>query len=169
MKLLFRKKPHYQVMCVRPDGTMTVAKVGAQVAYHDLARVIVGVKGGFENGFFGLVAKGESLSSISEPSTEHGEKFGRESLVVEVLVRALGAMLMGACTPSEFVPLVREELGDLYAEFHLNFSEADARAWLSTYQLLLAKWESLKEERTLVIDFDSTNSELLVAEIDIAS
>ncbi|MFQ3608189.1 MAG: hypothetical protein SNJ55_06105 [Chloroherpetonaceae bacterium] len=162
MKLLFRKKPHYQVVCVRPDGTTTAAKVGAQVAYHDLAHVVVELKGGFENGFFGLVAKGESLSTLSDPSMV--KNLGRESLVVEVLVRALGAMLMGACTPSEYDALVREELGDLYAEFHLNFSEADARAWLSTYESLLAKWELLGEEGTLVIDFNPTRIEELIAE-----
>jgi hypothetical protein len=57
MKLLFRKKPHYQLTCVRPDGTATATKVGAQAAYHDLAHVVIELKGGFQSGFFGLIAK----------------------------------------------------------------------------------------------------------------
>jgi hypothetical protein len=42
---------------VRPDGTATATKVGAQVAYHDLAHVVIELKGGFQSGFFGLIAK----------------------------------------------------------------------------------------------------------------
>jgi len=160
MKLLFRKKPHYQLMYVRPDGTTTAAKVGTQVAYHDLAHVVVEMKGGFANGFFGLIAKGESLATLSDPSVV--KNVGRESVVVEVLVRGLGAMLMGACTPSEYDALVREELGDLYTDFHLNFSEVKARTWLATYEALLAKWESLGEEGILTIEFNPTHLESLV-------
>ncbi len=156
MKILFKKKPRYQLLCVRPDGTTTVAKIGAQVAYYDLAHVVVELKGGFENGFFGMVAKGDSLSTHSEPNAVKSEQ---ESFVVEVLVRGLGAMLMGACAPSEYNALVREELGDLYDEFKLNITEADARLWLEAYESLLAKWESLREEETLVIDFKPTFTE----------
>ncbi len=154
MKLLFRKKPHYQLTCVRPDGTTSVAKVGTHVAYHDLAHVVVEMKGGFANGFFGLIAKGESLATLSDPSVV--KNVGRESVVVEVLVRGLGAMLMGACAPNEYESLVREELGELYDEVELNLTEHIAREWLSAYELLLAKWERLGENETLVIELNPT-------------
>ncbi len=154
MKLLFRKKPHYQLMCVRPDGTATATKVGTLVAYHDLAHIVVELKGGFQNGFFRLVEQGYSLESLSEPSVV--KNLGRESLVIEVLVRGLGAMLMGACKPNEYESLVREELGEIYDEVELNLTEHIAREWLSAYEVLIAKWESLGETETLVMEFNPT-------------
>ncbi len=154
MKLLFRKKPHYQLMCVRPDGTTSVAKVGTHVAYHDLAHVVVELKGRFQNGFFGLVSKGFSLDTLSEPSVF--KKLEREWLVIEVLVRGLGAMLMGACKPNDYESLVREELGELYDEVELNLTEHIAHEWLSAYEVLLAKWERLEENETLVIELNPT-------------
>lgn len=154
MKLLFRKKPHYQLMCVRHDGTTSVAKVGTHVAYHDLAHLVVELKGRIQNGFFGLAEQGDALESLSEPSVI--KNLERESLVIEVLVRGLGAMLMGACKPNEYESLVREELGDLYDEFELNLTEQLAREWPSTYEALLAKWERLEENETLLIEFNPT-------------
>ncbi len=154
MKLLFRKKPCYQLTCVRSDGTTSGAKVGAQVAYHDLAHLVVELKGRFENGFFGLVSKGFSVDALSEPNVV--KNLGRESHVVEVLVRGLGAMLMGACKPYEYESLVREELGELYDEVELNLTEQLAREWLSAYEVLIAIWERLGESETLVIEFNPT-------------
>jgi hypothetical protein len=76
--------------------------------------------------------------------------------VIEVLVRGLGAMVMGACAPNEYESLVREELGELYDEFELNLTEHIAHEWLSAYEVLLAKWERLGENETLVIELNPT-------------
>jgi hypothetical protein len=83
--------------------------------------------------------------------------------VIEVLVRGLGAMVMGACAPNEYELLVREELGELYDEFELSLTEQLARDWLSTYEALLAKWERLGENETLLIEFTPNSIEMLIA------
>lgn len=83
--------------------------------------------------------------------------------MIEVLVRGLGAMVMGACAPNEYESLVREELGELYDEFELSLTEQLARDWLSTYEALLAKWERLGENETLLIEFTPNSIEMLIA------
>jgi hypothetical protein len=83
--------------------------------------------------------------------------------VIEVLVRGLGAMVMGACAPNEYESLVRKELGELYDEFELSLTEQLARDWLSTYEALLAKWERLGENETLLIEFTPNSIEMLIA------
>ena len=83
--------------------------------------------------------------------------------MIEVLVRGLGAMVMGACAPNEYESLVREEFGELYDEFELSLTEQLACDWLSTYEALLAKWERLGENETLLIEFTPNSIEMLIA------
>lgn len=79
--------------CIRDDGTVTWTHIHRGFVQHDFAHYVVETTLGFQNAFFGLVAKGYDIPDFSLPTSERPFKIPKEAMVAEPIVALLQAEL----------------------------------------------------------------------------
>ena len=75
--------------CVREDGSITWAYLHRGFVHHDFAHYVVETTLGFENAFFGLVAKGHDIPDFSEPKGQRPFDIPKEAMDTEPIVALL--------------------------------------------------------------------------------
>ena len=79
--------------CIRDDGSVTWTHLHRGFVQHDFAHYVVEKTLGFENAFFGLVAKGYNIPDFSEPKAERSFEIPEEAIDTEPIVALLQADL----------------------------------------------------------------------------
>lgn len=139
--------------CVRDDGTRTWGKEHPFFPVHDLTHYAVECVLGFDEAFFGLIAKGWSIDDFAQPGASKRVPF--QAIVAEHVVgvfdreRALPQPL----TAAEFNETV---VASLPAEPRATFTRLSEKQ-LSQVRALRAEWEahwhSLAPGETMEVEF----------------
>jgi hypothetical protein len=108
---LTKNERRHKLTCLRSDGSQTTANLGPGLPYHDLAHFVVEERFRIQRGFFGNIAAGYSIESLSDKDVIM--TLGSESWTAEVLARAVGSLATGACSAEQFSVLVNEELNQM--------------------------------------------------------
>jgi hypothetical protein len=102
-----------KLVCTRENGTFVVADLGPNLPYHDLAHYVIENKLRLRKGFWGMISSGYSISELSDKNVII--TLDVESLVSEVIARALQSLASGACSTTQFIDLINAELTQLSA------------------------------------------------------
>jgi len=152
MKVIFTKKSgRTRMSCRRGDGTFTSADVGPSLPAHDFAHFIVERTLELPTGFFKNVARGYSLDQLSDPATIRS--LGREPYVAEVLARALGELVTGACKCEQFPDRVATELGQMGLEVPVGVSSEGAERMLIELQGLMRRFDEVRLGESMELEF----------------
>ena len=80
--------------CIRDDGSVTWTHLHRGFVQHDFAHYVVETTLGFQNAFFGLVAKGYDIPGFSKPKAERPFEIPTEAIDTEPVVALLQADLL---------------------------------------------------------------------------
>ncbi len=129
--------------CWRDDGSGTSADLGPSLPYHDLAHFVAERHFAIEYGFFGNVRHGYSIEELAEERVIRS--LGPDSWKAEVLARAVGSLVSGACSPQQFEELVTCELTQMGLEFEENLEEDIACKLRQELQELISDYDNLAD------------------------
>jgi len=109
MKITITKKEGRNLLrCVRDDDTSMTADLGPGLPHHDLAHYVIERKLALTGGFFGKIAEGYTVAQLSDKDII--KTLGPQTLIAEVVARALQSLSSGACTPAQFMELINTEV-----------------------------------------------------------
>jgi hypothetical protein len=138
--------------CQRPDGTSVFTDIGPGLPHHDLAHFVVERRFGLTEGFFGNIARGYTFAQLSDK--EVIKRLGRESMVAEVLARALQSLSSGACGREQFEELVNAELQQWsIPRIAIDMAAVDALA--QEFSDLLQRFSALSDRQSMTLDFET--------------
>lgn len=156
MKITITKKEHRnRLECVRDDATSMVAELGPGLPHHDLAHYVVERKLGLARGFFGRIAEGYTVAQLSDKNVIR--TLGAQSLIAEVVARALQSLSNGACTPDQFAELINTELAQ-WRISALTIDPAAVAAMSDEFQRLLGRYFALENGQSLELQFEVSSS-----------
>ncbi len=140
--------------CTRPDGTSLFTDIGPGLPHHDLAHYIVERRFGLQEGFFGNIARGYTFAQLSDK--EVIKRLGPESLVAEILARALQSLVSGACGREQFEELVAAEFAQWDIP-RLAIPLATVNAMAEEFRGVLARFAALTDRESMTLDFNIRN------------
>lgn len=150
MKLRFIKKsPRNKLICERSDGSTEILSLGEQMPSHDLAHYVVESRLNLKNGFYGNIANGYTLAQLEQ--TEFIRTLSPETMISEVLTRALQSLYSGACKIDEFVGLVDAEIKPVMPDYNLILSNENVQEMLVHFQDLIIQWKALKDGEEMIL------------------
>jgi hypothetical protein len=149
---LTKRDGRNQLTCVRADGSRTSANLGPGLPYHDLAHYVVERSFKLRQGFYGNIAAGYSIDALSDKNVI--KTLASESWTAEILARALGSLLSGACTSQQFSSLVNEELAHLGLPRVESITAERISEMRVEYQQLVARYDSLVSGGAMSLVFD---------------
>ncbi len=155
MHIRFTKRMHRsQLRCIRADGTVECADLGANLPYHDLAHYVVERRWGLTLGFYGNIARGHSVAQLSDPQIIRG--LGPQSLQAEVLTRGVQSVLSGACAAEQFAELVNTELAHWHTAL-IDAPVAMVQSAVTEFQALAASYTALGDGESLSLEFEHSH------------
>jgi len=140
-----------QLICIRPDGTMTKADMGPAVPLHDIAHFVIENTLHLADGFYGNILKGYSIEQLGDK--EIIKAFGAETMFSEIATRALQSLSSGACNIAQFVSLIKNELSQFSIHYTFYILEDIIVKMLIEYQHLIGQWNSLSDGDMLQLSF----------------
>ena len=149
---IIKREHRNELVCVRDDGTRTMAHLGPRLPYHDLAHYVVERQFGLRRGFYGNIAAGYSIDALGEKDVI--KSLSSESWIAEILARALTSLATGSCRSDQFASLVNEELAHLGIARLNDISEAVVREMITEYRGLASRYESLSNGASIHLAFE---------------
>lgn len=151
MNITITKKENRNLLkCVRADGTTVIAELGPGLPYHDLAHYVIERKLRLGGGFFGNIAAGYTVAQLSDK--EIIKTLGAETLIAEVVARALQSLSSGACTFEQFSEIVNAELSRW--KIAAPVIEQDTISeMLTEFQVLLERYDALNNGQSLELQW----------------
>ena len=136
--------------CIRDDGSVTWTHLHRGFVQHDFAHYVVEKTLGFENAFFGLVAKGYNIPDFSEPKAERSFEIPEEAIDTEPIVALLQADL-------------REDLGysgdsdgifqDHRTSLPVDITMEQLKVMRQELRTLLERWYDLQLGESMTLQF----------------
>lgn len=136
--------------CIRDDGSATWTHLHRGFVQHDFAHYVVETILGFENTFFGLVAKGYDIRDFSEPKAERPFEIPEEAIDTEPIVALLQADL-------------REDLGysgdsdgifqDHRTSLPVDITAEQLKVMRQELRALLERWNDLQLGESMTLQF----------------
>ena len=151
MRIRFKKgKNRYKLKpdtltCIRDDGTVTWAHIHHGFVQHDFAHYVVETTLGFQNAFFGLVAKGYDIPDFSLPTSKRPFKITKEAMKVEPIVALLQAELWESFPD----PLLQPDSQELPA----NVTSEQIEIMRRHLRKLLQQWQNLMPGESMDLQF----------------
>ncbi len=132
--------------CIRDDGSVTWTQIHRGFVQHDFAHYVVETTLGFQNAFFGLVAKGYDIPDFSLPTSKRSFKIPAEAMKVEPIVALLQAELWESFPD----PLLQPDSSELPA----NATTEQIEAMRQHLRKLLQQWQNLMPGESMDLQFD---------------
>lgn len=151
MLLRFKKGKHQAkhkpdtLTCIRDDSSITWTHIHRGFVQHDFAHYVVETTLGFDNAFFGLVAKGHDIPDFSRPKSERPFEIPSEAIAVEPIV----ALLQAELWESFPAPLLEKDSAYLPA----NVTEAQIESMRAQLRELLRRWDNLEPGESMDLEF----------------
>ncbi|GAB3178150.1 hypothetical protein [Telluribacter humicola] len=146
---LVNKGTRNLLTCERHDGSYEVADIGPQLPYHDIAHYVVERELKLRKGFYGNIYSGYTVEQLS--TKEVIQRLDVESMVSEIITRALQSLSTGACTPDQFSDLVQQELDKFGINSPLSLNKERVNQMLLHYQDLIRQWRAVAEGESLTL------------------
>lgn len=151
--VLTNKGNRNQLTCYRKDGSSTSSNINSTTPFHDLAHFVMERELKLKNGFYGNIEKGYSIEELSKK--EIILTLPQESMVAEILTRALQSLWSGACNLEQFIPLVESELNTLGIKYPLRINMELVDTMLIQYENLITQWNKINEGESLELLFEN--------------
>ncbi|MDE0086961.1 MAG: hypothetical protein OXU23_14670 [Candidatus Poribacteria bacterium] len=133
--------------CIRDDGSVTWTHIHRGFVQHDFAHYVVETTLGFQNAFFGLVAKGYDIPDFSLPTSKRPFKIPKEAIVAEPIVALLQAELWESFPD----PLLQPDSRELSA----NVTPTQIEIMRQHLRKLLQQWDNLVPGDSMDLQFDT--------------
>ena len=137
--------------CIRDDGSITWTHLHHGFVHHDFAHYVVETTLGFENAFFGLVAKGHDIPDFSEPKAKRPFEIPKEAMDTEPIVA-----LLQADSPNTLYPQDTNSNGlfqDYSASLSVSITDKQLEMMRQKLQTLLRQWRDLQPGESIVLQF----------------
>jgi len=135
------------LICIRNNGTIEKAELGPNTPFHDLSHFVVEKHLSLKHGFYGNINNGFTVKELSDK--EIIMRLPVESVVSEIVTRALQSTWSGACSIEQFDSLIETELKNLSINFPLNLTDENVFQMYSQYDELITQWKELKEGESI--------------------
>jgi hypothetical protein len=156
MKITITKKESRNLLrCIRDDGTSMIAELGPGLPHHDLAHFVIERKLGLTGGFFGKISEGYTVAQLSDKDII--KTLGAQTLIAEVVARALQSLSSGACTFDQFMELINTELAQ-WRIAALTIEPGAVTEMSDEFQLLLDSYLALRNGQSLELHFPAQSS-----------
>lgn len=132
---------------IRDDGSVTWTHIHRGFAQHDFAHYVVETTLGFQNAFFGLVAKGYDIPNFSLPTSKRSFKIPKEAMKVEPFVALLQAELWESFPD----PLLQVDGKELPA----NVTTKQIEAMRQHLRKLLHQWKNIMPGESMDLQFET--------------
>ncbi len=145
----WKHKPD-MLTCIRDDGSVTWTHLHRGFVQHDFAHYVVETTLGFDNAFFGLVAKGYDIPDFSEPKAERPFEIPREAVDTESIIALLQADLLenlGYSGDSDGI------FRDHSASLPVNFTDEQLEVIRRKLRALLGRWRDLQPGESMTLQF----------------
>ena len=136
--------------CIRDDGSVTWTHLHRGFVQHDFAHYVVETTLGFENAFFGLVAKGYDIPGFRAPKVERPFEIPAEAIDTEPVVALLQADLLEDLGDS----------GDSDGIFHdhstslpVGITDEQLEVMRQKLRALLERWHDLPPGESMALQF----------------
>ncbi len=136
--------------CIRDDGSVTWTYLHREFAIQDLAHYVVETTLGFEDAFFGLVAKGYDIPDFNAPKAERPFEIPREAMDTEPIVALLQADLLeslGYSGDSDGI------FRDHSASLPVNLTDEHLEVMRRKLRALLGRWQDLQPGESMALQF----------------
>ena len=139
--------------CIRDDGSVTWTYLHRGFVHHDFAHYVVETTLGFENAFFGLVAKGYDIPDFSEPKAQRPFEIPAEAMNTEPIVALLQADLPNTPYPQDANSngLFQEHSATL----SISITNKQLKMMRQKLQALLQQWHDLQPGESMTLQFDT--------------
>ncbi|MEO1485573.1 MAG: hypothetical protein AAFU57_07500 [Bacteroidota bacterium] len=161
MKIQIKKgdgKPSI-LTCIRKDGSTSWAKLYPGMEAHDLAHYIVETILGFENAFYGMVAKGIDIADFEIPREQRPEtvipqNLPPESLVTEHLVNLLLVKWQSGEETLDLSMALKPILEEHKLPYPTQLNAITQQQIWQEFTTLLARWDQLPPGEIIEFDFE---------------
>lgn len=151
MNITITKKESRNVLkCIRDDGTTVTAELGPGLPHHDLAHYVIERALGLTGGFFGNIANGYTVAQLSDKDIIRA--LGPQSLMAEIVARALQSLSSGACTFDQFLELINAELAQ-WRITALALGPEAISAMHTEFKSLVERYRDLKNGQSMELQF----------------
>ncbi len=156
MVIYFKKGKHQwkhlpnTLTCIRDDESVTWTHLHRGFVQHDFAHYVVETTLGFENAFFGLVAKGYDISDFSEPKAIRPFEIPEEAIDTEPVVALLQADLLGGVGYSGDSDGI---FRDHSASLPIGITDEQLEVMRQKLRVLLERWNELQPGESMVLQF----------------
>lgn len=153
MVIRFKKGKHQwkhkpdTLTCVRDDGSVTWTQLHGRFVYHDFAHYVVEKILGFENAFFGLVAKGYNIPDFNAPKSTRRFEIPTEAVDAETIVGLLQADLWE--TSADRAGLFQ----NYSASLSVNVTDAQLNVMRQKLHELWQQWQELQPGESMTLPF----------------
>ena len=138
--------------CIRGDGSVTWTHLHRGFVQHDFAHYVVETTLGFENAFFGLVAKGYDIPDFSEPKAKRPFKIPEEAIDTEPIIALLQAdLLEGLGYSGDSDGIFR----DHSASLPVGITDEQLEIMRQKLRALLERWSKLPPGESIALQFYS--------------
>ena len=156
MVIYFKKGKHQwkhkpdTLTCIRDDGSVTWAHLHRGFVQHDFAHYVVETTLGFENAFFGLVAKGYHIPDFSEPKAKRPFEIPEEAIDTEPIVALLQVdLLEGLGYSGDSDGIFR----DHRASLPVGITDEQLEIMRQKLRALLERWNELRPGESMELQF----------------
>lgn len=136
--------------CIRDEGSVTWTHLHRGFVQHDFAHYVAETTLGFENAFFGLVAKGYDIPDFSEPKAERPFEIPEEAMDTEPIVALLQADLLedlGYSGESDGI------FRDHTASLPVGITDEQLEVMRQELRALLRQWHDLQPGESMTLQF----------------
>ena len=153
MIIRFKKGKHQwkhkpdTLTCVRDDGSITWSHLHRGFVHHDFAHYVVETTFGFENAFFGLVARGYDIPDFSEPKSTRPFEIPREAMEAEPIVSLLQAEVLDGKTDRGRV------FRDHSSSLSIRVTDEQLAVMRQKMRKLLQQWQDLQPGEAMMLQF----------------
>lgn len=153
MVIYFKKGKHQwkhkpdTLTCVRDDGSVTWTHLYSGFVHHDFAHYVIETTLGFENAFFGLVAKGWDIPDFSEPKSTRPFKIPEEAINTEPIVALLQADLWEGGTEQDGI------FQNHSASLSVSVPDEQLEVMRQRLCKLLQRWKDLQPGESMTLQF----------------
>ncbi len=153
MEIIITKgKNRNTLTCKRKDGSMTSQNLGPDFPNHDIAHYIVEKKFKLENGFYGKIKSGMTITELSDK--EIIKKLGAETWLSEIMARNLQSVGSGAATIDQYIELVNWETESINGIEIPVMDLIDIKIMKKDFDQLCEEWNLMSENEQLRLKFE---------------
>ena len=153
MEIIITKGKNRNILtCKRTDGSLTTENLGPDIPNHDIAHYVVETKFNMNNGFYGKLKSGMSISELSNKDII--KDLDSDTWLSEIMARNLQSISTGAAKVEQYIELVNWEAENIKGIKIPKMNLTDIKEMKKTFDFLCEKWNLISENGQLKLTFE---------------